>query len=95
MYDHVHLIVMIVGRKDDGLIFTRIETRINGAFDAIIVIKIFARHCGRIAAPLNVDEQGGLIGLLPIGGVVAIVGHILWYGYILFNKRHIDVHTTI
>lgn len=95
MNDDGLLIVMIVGCEDDGLVFARIETRIDGALDAVIHIEVLARDSGRIAASLNVDQQCGLTGLLPLGGVVGIVGHVLWYRNVLFNKSHIYVHTAI
>lgn len=95
MYDHGDLIVMVVGREDDGLVLARIETRIDGALDAIVEIEVFAGDCGRIAASLDVHQQRSLIGLLPVLSVIAIVGHILRYRYVRLDKRHIDVYTAI
>lgn len=92
---HGDLVVVVVGGEYDGLVFARIETRIDGALDAVVQIEVLTRHCGRIPAALNVDQQRGLVGLLPVLSVVAIVGHVLRYGYVRLNKRHIDVHTAI
>lgn len=95
MYDHGHLIVMVVGREDDGLVFARIETRIDGALDAIEEIEVFAGDGGRITAALDVHQQRSLVGLLPVLCIIAIVRHILRYRYVRLDKRHIDVHTAI
>lgn len=95
MNDHGHLIVMVVGREDDGFVFARIETRIDGALDAIVEIEVFTRHSGRITAALDVHQQRSLVGLLPVFGIIAKVGHVLRYGYVRLDKRHINVHTAI
>lgn len=95
MYDHGHLIVMVVGREDDGLVFARIETRIDGALDAIEEIEVFAGDGGRITAALDVHQQRSLVGLLPVLCIIAIVRHILRYRYVRLDKRHIDVYTAI
>lgn len=89
------LVVVTVRRENDRFVFARIVAWIDGALDAVKCIERFARHRGRIAAALDVDEQRRLVRLRPVGRVVRVVGHVLGYRDIVLDKRHIDMNTLV
>jgi len=93
--DHGHLVVVVVGREHHRLVLARVEAREDGALDAVVPVEVLARDRRRIAATLDVNQQGGLAGLLHVRRKVAVIGHVLGYRNVLLHECHIDVNAAI